>query len=296
MIEEKISNEFLSLTVASRGAEMQSLTRLSDGHEYLWNADAQYWAERAPILFPAVGGLWNDEARFDGQVYHTPRHGFIKRQTFSVKSRTQESITLEHDANEETLAVFPFHYHFEVEYRLEKSMLNITFRVSHTDSDGRTMYFQVGGHPGFSLPGFCPTDDIHGYARLEGDARHVLHTGEQNCLIPGHFDPPALEPNGLLALRDHTTGSSGLIFDHHQLTGVTLLDKEQRPLLRVSCEAAPATLLWAAEAAPFICVEPWFGLCDWGGFRGDYSMRPYVNEVAPGGVWQNGFSIEILNP
>ena len=84
----------------------------------------------------------------------------------------------------------------------------------------------------------------------------MLHTGEQNCLIPGHFDPPALEPNGLLALRDHTTGSSGLIFDHHQLTGVTLLDKEQRPLLRVSCEAAPATLLWAAEAAPFICVEP----------------------------------------
>ena len=100
-------------------------------------------------------------------------------------------------------------------------------------------------------------------------------------------------------LKDAKVGDTVTVTRLHgegRLTGVTLLDKEQRPLLRVSCEAAPATLLWAAEAAPFICVEPWFGLCDWGGFRGDYSMRPYVNEVAPGGVWQNGFSIEILNP
>lgn len=288
---EKISNEFLSLCVSEQGAEIKELTRLSDNRQYIWEADPKFWDRSSPILFPAVGGLWNGEARFNGKVYHTPRHGFIRDVRFNVKEKTASSVTLEHNATEEQLKLYPFQYHFEVTYSLEGRTLNVVFKIQNCDA--RTMWFQIGGHPGFRLPDFDPANEVHGYARLEGDVESILHTGEQNCLIPGHFDPPVLENNGMLALKSHTTGDSGLIFDHSQLRGVTLFDKHNQPFLHLSSEA-PAFLLWAPAEAPFICIEPWFGLCDYAGFEGDYSMRPYVNEAKPGQTWQGGFRVEIF--
>lgn len=288
---ERIYNKFLSLCVSEQGAEIHELTRLSDNRQYIWGADPKYWDSHAPILFPNVGGLWNGEARFDGQVYHIPRHGFMRNLTLRTKEKTESSVTLEHLATEEQLKLFPFQYHFEVTYTLEGRTLNVTFKVQNCDA--RTMWFQIGGHPGFCLPDFSPADEVHGYARLEGDVENTLHTGAQNCLIPGHFDAPQLDENGMLPIKNNTTGDSGLIFDHRQLHGVTLFDKHREPLLRLSSDA-PAFLLWAPEAAPFICIEPWFGLCDYTDFEGDYSMRPYVNEAKPGQTWQGGFQVEIF--
>lgn len=288
---EKISNEFLSLCVSEQGAEIHELIRLSDNRQYIWQADPKYWNRHAPILFPATGALWNGEARYGGQMCRMKRHGFLRDLTLRLKERTESTVTFEHTATEEQLMVFPFQYHFEVTYALEGRTLNVTYKVQNCDA--RTMWFQIGGHPGFCLPEFCPTDEIHGYARLEGDMENTLHTGEQGCLVPGHFDAPQLDENGMLPLKDQTTGSAGLIFDHHQLRGVTLFDKQRQPLLRVSSEA-PVFLLWAPEGAPFMCVEPWYGLCDYTDFEGDYSMRPYVNEAKPGQTWQGGFRVEIF--
>lgn len=50
-----LKNEFLSLTVDTTGAQMMSI-RSADGCEYLWQGDPKYWADRAPTLFPFIGG------------------------------------------------------------------------------------------------------------------------------------------------------------------------------------------------------------------------------------------------
>ena len=61
-----IQNQYLRATIDEMGAELVSLQRLSDGHEYLWHGDARWWHGHCPILFPATGGLWNGTYRHDG--------------------------------------------------------------------------------------------------------------------------------------------------------------------------------------------------------------------------------------
>lgn len=69
-MEHQISNEYITLTVSAKGAEMRSIEK--DSVEYLWNGDPAYWADRAPLLFPYVsrftsckriGSYWNSEIR-----------------------------------------------------------------------------------------------------------------------------------------------------------------------------------------------------------------------------------------
>lgn len=49
---QTLSNDILSVTIAERGAEMQSI-RDAQGHEYLWQADPKYWAKHSPPSSPS---------------------------------------------------------------------------------------------------------------------------------------------------------------------------------------------------------------------------------------------------
>ncbi|MDY2778499.1 MAG: aldose 1-epimerase family protein, partial [Alloprevotella sp.] len=59
---------------------------------------------------------------------------------------------------------------------------------------------------------------------------------------------------------------------------------------------APVWLFWSPQGqhAPFVCAEPWYGLCDPIGYEGDVSGRPYINSLTAGGVWEGEYTIEVL--
>ena len=51
----------LTATIKAHGAEMSSLKH-KDGTEFVWQA-GPVWTRHAPLLFPIVGHLANDELR-----------------------------------------------------------------------------------------------------------------------------------------------------------------------------------------------------------------------------------------
>ena len=52
--------------------------------------------------------------------------------------------------NEELYAQYPRHFVFQICYRLAENTIQITFKVENRDE--KTMYFGLGGHPGFCVP------------------------------------------------------------------------------------------------------------------------------------------------
>ena len=67
----------LQASIDSKGAELSSLQL--NGKEYLWQADPHWWGRHAPVLFPIVGSIRNDQANSQQGPVKLGRHGIAER-------------------------------------------------------------------------------------------------------------------------------------------------------------------------------------------------------------------------
>ena len=286
-----ISNDHLCATVSEMGAELQSLRDKQTGHEYLWQGDARWWSGRSPILFPIVGGLWNGCYRLEGHETKLQKHGFVRRQPWHCTLHEAGRVRMEYDGSEADYALFPFRFNLAVTYTLEGRRLKAEFEVKNLDE--RDMYFQIGGHPALNLPGWNEEQEVDGYLLLEGKPESVRRAGEQGCLEP-ESHPVPLTADGLVPLSVATFAHEALIFDRQQIHAATLLDRDRHRVARVE-STAPVWLFWSPQGVhtPFVCCEPWYGLCDPIGYDGSFADRDYTQCVQSGRTWEGGFTIEV---
>ena len=289
MIE--ISNNQLAVTISPIGAEVQSIKDVNTQCEYLWHGDAQWWSGHSPILFPIVGGLWNGTCRVDGQELHISKHGFVRRAPWRVVCVEADKAVFEFVSTVGTFSIFPYAFRLTVTYSLDDRKLRAEFCVENLG--GSPFCFQLGGHPAIALPNWDDAQPLDGYLRLEGNPTHVLRAGEQGCLEPDTFPVP-LNADGLVPLTVDTFSHEALIFDNHQVSAATVLTPSGQPVARVE-STAPVWLFWSPQGihTPFVCLEPWYGLCDHQSFCGDITERPYINTVNGHATWMGGYGIEI---
>ncbi len=289
MIE--ISNNQLAVTISPIGAEVQSIKDVNTQCEYLWHGDAHWWSGHSPILFPIVGGLWNGTCRVDGQELHISKHGFVRRAPWRVVCVEADKAVFEFVSTVGTFAIFPYAFRLTATYSLDGRKLRAEFCVENLG--GSPFCFQLGGHPAIALPNWDDAQPLDGYLRLEGNPTHVLRAGEQGCLEPDTFLVP-LNADGLVPLTVDTFSHEALIFDNHQVSAATVLTPSGQPVARVE-STAPVWLFWSPQGihTPFVCLEPWYGLCDHQSFCGDITERPYINTVNGHATWMGGYGIEI---
>lgn len=76
----------LTAVVKSDGAELCSLKH-DTGLEFIWQAGAA-WPRHAPLLFPIVGRLKNDELHHRGRTFRMTQHGFARDLRFAWLERS----------------------------------------------------------------------------------------------------------------------------------------------------------------------------------------------------------------
>ena len=75
-MQHTIENEFLTVTVESKGAELVSVVDKATGAEMMWDGQKDVWPRRAPILFPYCGKLSGGRYTLDDETYEGGQHGF----------------------------------------------------------------------------------------------------------------------------------------------------------------------------------------------------------------------------
>ena len=146
-----LQNQQLTVKIDELGAQLHSIKRQDNGIEYLWQGDPASWNRQAPILFPFVGRLKDDQYQYGNQTYHQTQHGFARDRKFQVIEQTPSMVVMEQHDDSETKKAFPFSFSLQVKFELVIDKVEISYVVKNPSGD-ETLIYAIGAHPGFNMP------------------------------------------------------------------------------------------------------------------------------------------------
>lgn len=286
-----VKNEELSVRVATLGAEMQSVQD-SEGTEYLWNGDSAFWLGRAPNLFPYIARLTNETYTLHGKPYHMGIHGFAAKTEFAVEKQTESEVAFLLCDSTLTRESYPFRFEFRVTYRLLGRRIRICYAVGNKDHD--TMYFGLGGHPGFSLP-FERGLKFEDYYLEFDEATEPIRVGfSDTCFLSGE-DKPFFLMDGTKLLLSHELFNNDAIVLKNMANGVTLKSRHGSKSLRVEYPQMRYLGIWHKPGthAPYVCIEPWTSLPSRQSVVEEFTLQKDLVKLPKGAVYHNEWEIEL---
>ncbi len=278
---EYIENDFLKIAVSDHGAELSSIYDKKREKELLWQADPAFWNRHAPILFPFVGNVVNDEYRYNGKTYHMSSHGFARDMDFEFAGKTSDSISFKLKATSQTLEKYPFDFELVVTHKLIANSIIVIWEVKNS-SENEPMFYSIGGHPAFR----CPINDNEKRTdykvkfKDKNELSYVLIIQETREV--DHENPTVLPlKDSYLDITEHIFDKDALIFDDNQVREVSLCTPDGKPYITMNCEEFPSFGLWSkpSSEAHYVCLEPWIGRCDNKGFRGELPEKYGVQRL-----------------
>lgn len=287
-----IKNDVSTVTLDTLGAEMQSITG-ADGTEYLWYGDPTYWRNRATNLFPYVGRMTEESYILNGKRYSMKIHGFARHMEFEVSEHTDSRIVFTLRDDETTRESYPFAFVFSVIYELVGAEIRITYRVENKCEE--TMFFGLGGHPGFRLPleeGKCFEDYTLTFGQPCHPSRGILAPSYMMSGVEKLFP---LENDTAIPLRHDLFDDDAIILRHFDKT-LTLSAGEGTRGVRVYMPDMKCLGLWHAPKtqAPYVCIEPWVSLPSRDGVIEDLSQQSDLIRLEAGKTYVNEWSITLL--
>lgn len=293
MADYIIKNGVIEAGINQKGAELVSLVRSSDNRQYMWSGDAKYWNRVSPVLFPFVGKLNGQKYKYENVWYEgISQHAFARDMEFTLTEKKEDEIWFKLESDEETQKLYPFSFTFEIGYKLDANSIKVIWKVRNNSQ--QTMHFSLGAHPAF----LCPEDgngSKDGYfLNLHTDATSI-ESGELTADgVLGDVTKTFSLKDGRLDVTDAIFDKDALIFDSAEIKKVSIENPQRQEYLSVSFDT-PLLGIWspAKKAAPFICIEPWYGRCDRADFTGSLQEREYGNELNEGEVFEKSYTIEV---
>lgn len=287
----QIKNDKLQVEILSLGAQMCSI-KDAEGTEYLWQGNPKYWEDMAPNLFPYIARMTDKKYTVYGNTYEMDIHGFAKDTVFEANQISEEHIIFSISDSEETRKQYPFAFVFEVDYRLEGNKLLITYGVKNRDD--KTMYFGVGGHPGFNVPieEGLEFEDYYLEFDTDEDAERVGFS--EDCFVTGNNVRYDLADGKKISLHHNLFDDDAIILTNMS-KGVKLTSDKGKKSIHVSYPDMPYLGFWhwPKTDAPYICIEPWSSLPSRKGIVEDLTTQPGLVCLEPGNEYQNQYVIEI---
>lgn len=254
----RIENDELSCLFASKGAELISLVHKPTNREVLWSGDATVWGRHAPVLFPIVGKLVDNEYFYKGKSYSLPQHGFARDNEFQVVSKSNNHIQFLLTHSEQTFVVYPFYFNLYISYTLNGSALTTQYKIENTGED--LMYYSIGAHPGFKCP-ILPTDTFEScyleFSSNEKLQRILLKDG----LRSDQTEEVEMEENKLNLSVDLFKVKDAIVVKALKSNSIFLRSKNHSHGLEFTATNYSWYGIWS-KPGPFVCLEPWMGVAD----------------------------------
>ncbi len=274
-----LENELLKVEIASLGAEVRSIYDKALGKELMWSGHESWWTRVSPVLFPIVGGVHNNEYRYNGQTYTMPSHGFLRDSEFTLESKTEDTVWYIFESNETTLKIYPFEFKARLGYKLIDNAVEVLWNIENTGS--KELLFSIGAHPAF----LATTNDTLTVVARDVTNRYLLNEKGIQKGYPETVDTITITPD--LFIND------ALIYDNVDKIIVHTKDRD----IAVSFTDFEYVGIWSkyvdGEIAPFVCIEPWMGIADFEEFEGELQEKTGIQELKPQESVEYKYTIEV---
>lgn len=274
--------ENFSLAVKEMGAELNSFKSKKTGIEYIWCGNTDIWYGQSPILFPIIGRLLDDKYMLDGKEYTMPKHGIVRKKPFELVENNGDSLVFVQKYDDESLKMYPYKFELKVKFEIKENGLKVTHTV--TNLDDKEIYYSFGAHPAFN----CEIGD-----RLEFNNDTELYTEKidhESILIDGIF--PVFTDENKLELTESLFDEDALILSDYNSTEIALKSDNHNRVVNFKFDS-PILGIWAKPNAPYVCIEPWWGINDNYDKKDDLSQKRGIMSLNPSESKDFSWEIEI---
>lgn len=254
----------VEIEVLSTGSELSSYK--VDGKEFIWERNPEFWSNSSPVLFPFVGVLKDGKYTFKDKEYSmTTRHGMARYEDFDLAEKGENFLKFKFSSNEETLKKYPFEFDFFITYTIIDNSLEIKYEVINKSNED--MYFSLGAHPAFALEinENIKLDDY--YLEFEKEETAQIYQLRTDALILNERKD-YLKNEKIIKLDKNIFDNDAIIFKDLNSTKVALKCNKNERKLTMDYGKFPFIAFWSKPAAPFVCIEPWFGISDFANCSG----------------------------
>ncbi|MBE6802175.1 MAG: aldose 1-epimerase family protein [Ruminococcaceae bacterium] len=265
-----IENKDFSLSVKEMGAELNSFKSKKTGFEFIWEGNTDIWYGQSPILFPIIGRLLDDKYRLNGEEYTMPKHGIVRKKPFKLIDKTENTLKFIQSDDENSLKEYPYHFDLIVEFKITDNGLSVTHTV--VNKNDCVMYFSFGAHPAFN----CEIGDY-----LEFSEKEELLTeriDHDSILIEEKF-PVNIDGNKL-TITKNLFDDDALILSGYKSKAISLKSNNHNRVVKFNFDS-PLLGIWAKPGAPYVCIEPWWGVNDNYDKKDDLSQKRGIMELPP---------------
>ena len=173
----------------------------------------------------------------------------------------------------------------------EGKTLKVRYQCENLDS--RTMYFGLGGHPGFNVP-LAPGKAFEDYRLRFAEVCEPYRVGfTADCFVTHEDTPFALEEGTVLNLRHDLFDDDAIVL--RDMAREVTLEADGGHSVTVSFPGMQYLGLWhwPKTDAPYVCIEPWCSLPADAGKITVFEEQSDLISLEAGSVYTNDWTITI---
>ncbi|MBP3559174.1 MAG: aldose 1-epimerase family protein [Clostridia bacterium] len=244
-------NSKFTLAVKEMGAELNSLKSKETGIEYIWNGNTDIWYGQSPILFPIIGRLLDDKYTLNGKEYSMDKHGIVRKKPFTLVEKTEDSLTFVQTDDDESITKYPYKFELKVKFQLTEKGLRVTHTVKNNNDS--VMYYSFGAHPAFN----CQIGD---YLEFNKDTSLETERIDHESILVDEKFPVEMDGNKVVLTKDLFVDDA-LILSSFDSDSISIKSNSHDRIIKFDFDS-PFLGIWAKPNAPYVCLEPWWGVND----------------------------------
>lgn len=289
----RIESEKLAVEISDLGAELMSIKGKKTNTEYLWQGNPEIWGDRALVLFPICGRVYQGKYTWQGKTYEMGLHGFARHSIFTVEKHDDNLIVFSLKASNQTKEQYPFEFTFKVSYEVVGDEIWVNYDVNNDKEE--VLPFACGGHPGFNVP-FLQGERFEDYyiefSQAKDNVTRIVTSPKGFYL--GIDNPYTLKDGKIIELK-HELFDPEAIFLTGVSNSVSIKSKVNDRKITVSYDDVTHVGFWhmPKTQASYVCIEPWHGIPSFEGKVDDFSTKNEMIKLEKGGSYNMHYEIKI---